>query len=49
MKICPYGSKPLSVRGKYEGTVSFGDSIIPSVWYVIKKKAIELLSGSTAE
>ena len=50
IKICPYGSRPFSVRGKYEGTVSFGDSIIPSVWYIIKKKAIEpLLSGSTAE
>ena len=49
MKICPYGSRPFLVRGKYEGTVSFGDSIMPSVWYIIKKKSIEpLLSGSTA-
>ena len=50
MKICEYGSKPFSERSKYEGTVSFGDSVIPSVWYIIKKKATEpLLSGSTAE
>ena len=49
MKICPYGSRPFSVRGKYQATVSFGDSIISSVWYIIKKKSIEpLLSGSTA-
>ena len=50
MKICLYGSRPFSVRDKYEGTVSFGDSVIPSLWYIIRKKAIEpLLSGSTAE
>ena len=50
MKICTYGSRPFPVRGKYEWTVSFGDSIIPSLWYIIKKKTIEpLLSGSTAE
>ena len=42
--------KPFSVRGKYEETVSFGDSVITSVWYIIKKKAIEpLLRGSTAD
>ena len=38
MKICPHRSRPFSLRGKYEGAVSFGDSIIQSVWYIIKNR-----------
>lgn len=50
LKICPFRSKPYSVTGKYEGSVTYGTVIISSTWYIINKKGTEpLLSGSTAE
>ena len=49
MKIYPYGGKPYRVKGKYEGTTSFGDTIIPTTWYIVGKKVEPLLSGESAE
>ena len=50
LKICQFGSKPYSVKGKYIGSVTYGTTILPSTWYIIDKKGTEpLLSGITAE
>lgn len=42
IKICPFGSKPYSVKGKYKGSVTYGITVLPSTWYVIDKSGTEL-------
>ena len=49
LKICPYGWRPFRAIGKYEGTTIYGSSVIPGVWYVVKKQLEPLLSGELAE
>ena len=49
LQICPYGGRPFRAIGKYEGTTTYGDDIVPTVWYVVKKKLEPLLSGGLAE
>ena len=50
LKTCPFGSKPYSVKGKNEGSVTYGSTIFPLTWYITNKSGTELLlSGATAE
>jgi hypothetical protein len=49
MKIRPYGSKAKSCKGKYTGTVMFGDAVANTTIYVINKQAETLLSGAVCE
>ena len=50
LKVSPYGAKPFRVLGKYTGSITFGDMVTTTTWYIVIKNKIEpLLSGQTAE
>ena len=42
--------KPFRVLGKYTGSITFGDMVTATTWYIVNKNKTEpLLSGQTAE
>ena len=49
MKIRPYGSKPVKCKGRYIGTVMYGDNVVNTCIYIVKQKLETLLSGRVCE
>ena len=46
LKVSPYGAKPFRVLGKYTGSITFGDMVTTTTWYIVNKnKTKPLLSG----
>ena len=50
LKVSKYGAQPFRVLGKYTGSITFGDMVATTTWYIVNKTKIEpLFSGQTAE
>ena len=49
VKLQPYGSKTVKVRGVYTGPIVFGETITLAEVYIVKQPLESLLSGDTAE
>ena len=49
MQIRPYGSKAKKCKGKFIGTVMFGDAVTNTTIYIIDKDVETLLSGRVCE